>query len=220
MLNKDLISASIPPLSLTDPVYQALQLMNDYHLSQLPVIAEEKYLGLVTEDQLLNVENDQDTLENLQREFSQLSINGNLHFAEAVRLVNEFSLNVLPVTDEANLWVGAISSTDLLKQVGKMYGMEDPGGIIVLEMEKREFSLSEISKLVETNDAHITQLNTYFDNNLGVLLVTLKINKFEISDIVATFQRYDYSVKYYFGEELYENELKSNYDHLMNYLNI
>lgn len=220
MLNKDLISSSIPPLSPTDRVYQALQLMTDYHLSQLPVISEDRYLGLVTEDQLLNVENDQDSLETIEREFSRLSINGSLHFSEAVKMMNEFSLNVLPVVDFEGLWLGAIAASDLLKFVGKMYGTEEPGGIIVLELEKREFSFSEISKLVETNDASITQLNTVFDNNLGVLFVTLKINKFEISDIISTFQRYDYSVKYYFGEEAYENELKSNYDHLMNYLNI
>jgi acetoin utilization protein AcuB len=220
VLNKDLISSSIPPLSLTDRVYVALQLMTDNHLSQLPVVSEDHYHGLVTEDQLLNAENDQDTLESLQREMSHLSINGNLHFSEAIKMMNEFSLAVLPVVDGENLWVGAIAASDLLKFAGKMYGTEDPGGIIVLELEKKEFSFSEISKLVETNDASVTQLNTHFDNNLGVLFVTLKINKFEISDIISTFQRYDYSVKYYFGEEQYENELKSNYDHLMNYLNI
>jgi acetoin utilization protein AcuB len=220
VLNKDLISSSIPPLSLTDRVYVALQLMTDNHLSQLPVVSDDHYLGLVTEDQLLNAENDQDTLESLHREMSHLSINGNLHFSEAIKMMNEFSLAVLPVVDGENLWVGAIAASDLLKFAGKMYGSEDPGGIIVLELEKKEFSFSEISKLVETNDASVTQLNTHFDNNLGVLFVTLKINKFEISDIISTFQRYDYSVKYYFGEEQYENELKSNYDHLMNYLNI
>jgi hypothetical protein len=73
---------------------------------------------------------------------------------------------------------------------------------------------------VETNDAQVTQLNTYWDSTTGSFFVTIKINKFEISDIIATFQRYEYQIKYYFGEELYENELRSNYDHLMNYLSI
>jgi hypothetical protein len=73
---------------------------------------------------------------------------------------------------------------------------------------------------VETNDAQITQLNSYWDTTTDTFLVTIKINKFEISDIVATFQRYEYVVKYYFGEELYQNELRDNYDHLMTYLNI
>jgi hypothetical protein len=87
-------------------------------------------------------------------------------------------------------------------------------------MEKLSFSFSEIGKLVETNDAQITQLNTWPDPQSGNFYIVLRINKQEISDIVATFQRYEYQVKYYFGEELYENELRSNYDHLMNYLNI
>jgi len=99
-------------------------------------------------------------------------------------------------------------------------GAGDPGAVIVLEMEKISFSFSEVSKLVETNDAQITQLNTYFDAQTSIFYITLKINKLEISDIIATFQRYEYKIKYYFGEELYENELRTNYDHLMNYLSI
>ena len=220
MLNKDLISASVPTLSLTDTVFQALQLMTDYHLSHLPVIADDKYLGLVNEGQLLNIEDDSTLLETLQPDFFGIAVNENMHLVEAVRLTNEFNISVIPVIDSDKNWTGAITAPDLLKFVGKTFGMEDPGGLIILELEKREFSFSEISKIIETNDGYITQLNTYFDNNLGLLYVTMKINKFEISDIVATFQRYDYHVKYYFGEELYENELKTNYDHLMNYLNI
>ena len=220
MLNKDIISASVPTLSLTDTVFQALQLMTDYHLSHLPVITDDKYLGLVSEDQLLNIEDDSLLIEKYQSDFLNLSVNANMHMVEAVHMTNEFNLSVIPVVDTDMNWVGAITTPDLMKCVGRLYGMEEPGGIIVLELEKREFSFSQISKLVETNDAYITQLNTHFDNNLGLLYVTIKINKFEISDIVATFQRYDYHVKYYFGEELYENELKTNYDHLMNYLGI
>ncbi|HZG25533.1 MAG TPA: CBS domain-containing protein [Chitinophagaceae bacterium] len=220
MLNKDLISASIPTLSLHDKIYQALQLMSDYHLGQLPVISEEKFLGSVNEDQLLNCDQDIETLEQLQPSFNNLSVNGNLHFTEAIRLVNESNLSLMPVVDDEVNWIGAISSSDLLKNTGRFFGIDEPGGVIVLEMEKRDFSFSQLGKLVESNDANISQLNTYYDKNLNVVLVTLKINKMEIADIVATFQRYEYSVKYYFGEELYENELKNNYDHLMNYLNI
>ena len=85
-------------------------------------------------------------------------------------------------------------------------------------MERKSYSFGEISRLVETNDAYITQLNTSSDAETGLLLVTLKVNKLEISDIIATFQRYEYSIRYFIGEEQYENELKYNYDHLMSYL--
>ena len=92
--------------------------------------------------------------------------------------------------------------------------------MIVLETDKRHFSFGEISRLVETNDAYITQLNTYTEADTGLVVVTIKINKVEVSDIVASFQRYEYIVRYYFGEEQYANELKENYNHLIAYLNI
>jgi hypothetical protein len=87
-------------------------------------------------------------------------------------------------------------------------------------MERKSYSFGEISRLIETNDAYITQCNTSFESETGLLIVTIKINKVEVSDILSTFQRYEYSIRYFVGEELYENELRYNYDHLMTYLKI
>ena len=96
--------------------------------------------------------------------------------------------------------------------------VNEPGGLIVLEMESNNYSVGEISRLVETSNAQVVQLNTVVDSQTGLLLVTIKLNKEEISEVVTTLQRHEYCVKYYFGEELYENELRFNYDNLMNYL--
>jgi len=220
LLNKEIISAAIPSLHLNDPVSQALDLMADFHVTHLPVVVEDKLAGLVSEDDLLNVEDDGIQLAQLQAGFSKISAHADGFFYEAVQLVNENGLTLIPVVAGESEYVGAIIATDLLRLLGRVAGVNEPGGIIILEMEKVSFSFSEISKLVETNDAQIIQLNTFADPASGGFLITLRINKAEISDIVATFQRYEYQVKYYFGEELYENELRSNYDHLMNYLNI
>jgi len=89
-----------------------------------------------------------------------------------------------------------------------------------LEIEGRDYSFAEISRIIESNDAQITQLNSFTDPETGIMQVTIRVSKLEISDLIATFQRYEYNVKYYFGEELYENELKTNYDNLMHYLKI
>lgn len=220
MLNKQLISSSLPILALTDTAYHAQQLMADYHVLHLPVINQEQFMGLISEDDVLNVGDDTQTLDQLEPQFLRLSVKADSHFLEAVQLCNSYGLSVVPVIEKEMEWVGAISATDLLKYLGRMTGTDEPGGIIVLELEKANFSFSEICKLVETNDAQITQLNTFYDNQVQQLYVTIKLNRFEVSDIVATFQRYEYTVKYYFGEELYENELRINYDHLMNYLNM
>jgi acetoin utilization protein AcuB len=220
VLNKDIISAAIPSLHLDDPVSQALDLMADFHVTHLPVVAEDKLAGLISEDDLLNIADDSTRLTQLQPVFSHAVAHSEAFFLEAVQMVNEFGFTVVPVVSKEAEYAGSIIAGDLLRQLSRMTGVNDIGGVIVLEMDKVSFSFSEISKLVETNDAQITQLNTYTDAHSGTFYITLRINKLEISDIVSTFQRYEYQVKYYFGEELYENELRSNYDHLMNYLNI
>jgi acetoin utilization protein AcuB len=194
--------------------------MADFHVTHLPVVVEDKLAGLVSEDDLLNVENDSTLLAQLQPGFSRISAHADSYFYEAVQLVNENGLTLVPVITGESEYAGAIIATDLLRHLGRVTGVSELGGIIVLEMEKVSFAFTEISKLVETNDAQIIQLNTYTDAASGSFFITLRINKAEISDIVSTFQRYEYQVKYYFGEELYENELRNNYDHLMNYLNI
>ena len=219
MLNKELISSSIPSLKLSDSVFQAMELMSEFCVKQLPVVAEDKYVGLVFEDDLMNLD-DTTELDTLSTHFSKVKVHGNMHFIDAVQTANDYHLTLVPVIEKENEFLGVILIGDLLRQLGKISGASEPGGLLVLEMDQRNFSFAEISKLIETNDAQITQLNTSWDTGSDSFIVTIKINKFEISDIVATFQRYDYQVRYYFGEELYENELKDNYDHLMNYLSI
>jgi acetoin utilization protein AcuB len=195
VLNKELISSTIPTLNLEDPVAQALELMSEFHVSQLPVVDNEKYLGLVFEEDLMNVDENA-VLKTIDTHFSKVAVNANSHFIEAVQTVNDYNLSIVPVVEKESEFIGAIPADVLLRELGKITGASIPGGVIVLEMEQRSFSFSELSKLVETNDAQITQLNSYWDTNSNAFLVTLKINKFEISDIIATFQRYEYTVKY------------------------
>ena len=213
MLTRELESQTLPYLHLTDKVYQALQLMNDNHVTHLPIVEADKYIGLISEEDLLQAENDNAELQTLQQSFANPSVKGDEHFLKAVQVAAENGLSVVPV-------LGDDVYNDLLKHASEFMSLNEPGGLIVLEMESNQYSFNEISKLVETNNAQITQLNTTNDAETGLMQVTLRINKPEVSDIVATFQRYEYNVKYFFGEELYTNELRSNYDNLMNYLKI
>jgi acetoin utilization protein AcuB len=220
MLTGELRSQNLPYLHLQDKVYQALQLMNDNQVTHLPIVDGEKYAGIIGEDDLLQVDNDHTSLDLLQQSFGNSSVKSSEHFLKAIQLAAENGLSVVPIVNDENDLVGAVSYNDLLKNASEFMSLNEPGGLIVLEMESNQYSFNEISKLVETNDAQITQLNTSNDAETGMMQVTIRINKPEVSDIVATFQRYEYNVKYYFGEELYANELRNNYDNLMNYLKI
>lgn len=219
MLNKELISAGFPTLKLDDTVSTAIEAMEKNNVQQMVVLEDDKYVGLAFDNDLLNFD-DSTELKDIQQHFSRVAVKNERHFLEAVQSVMEYNLSIVPVVGAESEFFGSIQAADLLLQLGKMTGAGTPGGLIELAMPMQDFSFAEIIKLVETNDAQITQLNTYWDTEYNIFIVTIRVNKFEISDIVATFQRYDYNVRYYFGEEIFENELKSNLDHLMNYLSI
>ena len=219
MVASQLIQTNYPSINLSDKVSMALQLMDEYDVQHLPVLSEEKYAGLICKDDLLDTD-ENNTIASLEYQFIRGSVKSEEHFLTAVNQSAEYNLSLVAVVNDQSELVGVIPASDLLKVIAKFTGTEQPGAIIVLEMERRNYSFGEISRLVETNDASILQLNTMAENDSGLILVTIKINKIEVSDIVATFQRYDYQIRYYFGEEEYANELKENYNHLISYLNI
>jgi CBS domain-containing protein len=192
--------------------------MNDYHVAHLPIVEEEKYLGIISEEQLLHSDDD-NKLEQLAISEGGTSVQANDHFLKAIQVAVQNKLSIVPVIENDQI-VGIVTYTDLLKNASDFMSLNDPGALIVLEIESRAYSFSEINKIIESNDAQITQLNTYTDAETGIMQVTIRINKLEISDIISTFQRYEYNIKYYFGEEMYENELRSNYDNLMHFLKI
>ncbi len=206
-------------MNLFDKISFALRLMDEYDVLHLPVLSEEKYAGMVSKDDLLDAD-ETHTVAAVQDALIRISVKGEEYFLSALKLMAADELSLLPVVNEQSELAGVITAKDMMMRLSLFVGTEDPGGIIVLETEKRNFSFGEISRLVETNDAYITQLNTYTETDTGLVVVTIKVNKVELSDIVATFQRYDYIVRYYFGEESYANELRENYNHLISYLNM
>ncbi|MBA3673447.1 MAG: CBS domain-containing protein [Chitinophagaceae bacterium] len=220
MLAIQLNNNIIPQLQLDDTVDKALQLINDFKVSHLPVVSEEKYLGLISEDDLLDADNKKMHIQLLQDDFIDISINENEHFLQAVNISNQYQTSVVPVVNVEKEFLGSISGQNLLRTLGTFSGAQEIGGIIVLEMERSQFIISEISRIVESNEATILHLNTTIQPETGLLTVTIHINKKELSMVVAAFERYEYDVIYYFGEEKFENEIHSNYRHLMNYLDI
>ena len=219
MLASQHIQTNYPSINLVDKVSLALQLMDEYEVMHLPVLIEEKFAGLVSKDDLLDTD-ENNTIASLEYLLIKASIKSSEHFIAALQQASEFNLSLVAVVNDQSELAGVIPSAELLKIVAKFTGSDEPGAVIVLEVERRNYSFGEISRLVETNAASIMQLNTMSENDSGLLLVTIKLNKIEVSDIVATFQRYDYQIRYYFGEEQYANELKENYNHLISYLNI
>jgi CBS domain-containing protein len=217
MLVNQLITNTYPTVEPDDPILNALQLLEDFDILHIAVVDNKKYLGLVSKDDLLDADESSPMKVTLPR-LLQKAVKPDEHVMSALRLAAQNSLSIVPVMDNEQNWVGAVTGTELVRTLAMFLGAEEPGALIVLEMERKSYSFGEISRLVETNDAHITQFNTYTEGETGLLIVSIKINKVEVSGILSTFQRYEYTVRYFIGEEQFENQLRHNYDHLMSYL--
>ena len=220
MLTAELINNNIPRLQLQDTVSKALRLINDYRVTHLPVVAADKFLGLISEDDLLDADDEKLTIEVLQGNFYSGSVKENVHFLNAVNYSTQFETSIVPIVNGNNELTGVITLVDLLKTLGNFSGANEIGGIIVMEMERSQFAISEISRIVESNDATILHLNTTVNPDTGLLTVTLHLNKKETTAIIAAFERYEYDVIYNFSDEKFEDNIDTNYRHLMNYLDI
>ncbi|MDN3658413.1 CBS domain-containing protein [Ferruginibacter paludis] len=220
MLTAELINNNIPRLQLQDSVGKAIRLINDYRVTHLPVVNEEIYLGMISEDDLLDAYDEKSGIEILQEHFVHDSVKDDVHFLNAVNYTSLHETSIVPVISKTNALTGVITAPDLLKAMAAFSGSSEFGGIIVLEMERQQFSVSQISRIVESNDAVILNLNTTRHADSGMLTVTLHLNKQEVSAIVTAFERYEYSVLYSFGDEKFEDNIDTNYRHLMNYLDI
>ena len=220
MLVSQLPIVSYPVIHLFDTVSLALQFMDDYDVQHLPVAEDnDQYIGIVTKADLLD-EDESTLIESLQTLLIKASVQQNEHFLSALKIASVNDLSLLPVVNGEMQLQGVITSTEIMHAAAALQNVEEPGAIIVLEMERHNYAIGELSRLVETNNASILQLNTYTESSTGLFIVTLKLNRTEAADVISTLQRYDYIIRYFFGEEAYENELRENYDLLMNYLKI
>lgn len=219
MTAAELISNHIPTLQATDTVRQAMDFMKEHRVTELPVVKDIKYIGLVHEEDL---EDEEATIavETLLHNGVQARINPADFFLVPLKIMHQQKLSILPVVKEDGELMGIITMEDLLQATAHYNSAAVPGGIIILQMSPNSFYISEIGRIVESNNAKIVHLNTWTDPSTGELMVAIKVNKSDIQDILSSFERYEYNIIQFFGENLSEEALRLNYDHLMNYLNI
>lgn len=214
-----LLQPNLPTIDLHDKVNQVLQEMQLANYAALPVLDGVQFLGMVALADLEDADPDAEII-TIQQLFQKQRVKPTDHFLQALRLRSKFYLDSIPVVNEKQEWEGVIDTEKLIDAVSSMIGAAETGSLLILEMSRNDYAPGLINRLVESNDAMVMQMNTLFDTNTGSLQVVLRINKEEISDVVATFQRHEYNVLYYYGEETYDNALQKNLDHLFNYLSI
>lgn len=220
MLAKELISEEIPPLKLSDTGLKALSWMDEFKVSHLPIIKNGEFIGLISDSDILDLNEPGKSLESYKITLVKPFVIQHQHVYEVIKIMSALKLTLMPVLDEEQNYIGVISMVHLLEYFGRMIAVQEPGGIIVLELNINDYSLLQIAQIIEGSDAKILScyLNPLADSTK--IEVTLKINKEDLSALLQTFYRYNYTVKASFHQSEFIEDMKNRFDSFMNYINI
>ncbi len=194
-------------------------MMSEFYVRHLPIVNNQELLGLISEDDILNFD-PKEAVGSYSLSLRRPYVQASDHLYEVMRTLAESHLTLVPVVDISNNYIGVITQEDLLRRFASTMAFNESGAILILEVHRRDYSLTEIARIVESENAIIlsTFVSSHFESPM--MEVTIKVNTNNINPIIATFERFDYQIKASFNESEFSDTLRDHYDSLMAYLNV
>src|SRR5688572_12659618 len=220
MLAGDLITDEVPPLKITDTVELALDWMEQFKVSHLAVVNNRELIGIVSETDLLDYERPDEQINVTKLHLSRTAIHHYQHAYDLIRLMSSLNLTLIPVIDEKEMYKGCITLKGLVQNLSTMMSVQNPGGVIVLELNQHDYSLTQIGSIIESNETKILSLHVTSHPDSTKLDVTIKVNREDLSRILQTFNRYNYAVKATFQHGDYNKGLDDRLNEFLHFLNI
>lgn len=219
MIASELISKLATPLRTSDSGEEALTVMHLYHVKHLPIVNEQQLLGTISEEDILT-NNLDEPIGSYELSLKKAYVNEQDHLFEVMGKMAEYHLTAIPVVDTESRFLGVITQEALIHFYAESFSFKEPGSIIILEMLKHDYSLAEISRIIENEDIAILSTFLTAEPHTDKVIVTLKINSQETQRAISTLQRHDYQIRGSFSEETYFDDLKERYDALIHYLKV
>lgn len=221
MVAKDLISEVIPSLKTSDLGQTALNWMEIFRISHLPIVNNQEFLGLISDADIYDMNQPDEPIGNHALTLLKPFVTGEQHMFEVIGLAARLKLTVVPVLDSNQFYKGVITTNDLIRHIAAMSSMDQPGAIIVLEIIERDYTLSQIAQIVESNNIKVLSMYVTSPPDSIKLEVTLKLNSNDLSSVIRTFERYNYEVRTWVASsDSIDQFYQERFDLLMKYLNI
>lgn len=221
MIAQNLISEVVPPLRLTDSGQKALNWMEVFRISHLPVVDGKRLVGVISDKIIYDLNIIDKPMGDYVPQMLTPHVRSNQHIYEVFSIISMLKLSAVPVLNLYHEYMGVITVFDLAQKFSDLVAVKEPGGVIILELNSVDYSLSQIAQIVEGNDAKILSFYIYQEKESNVMNVTLKINIVDLSSIIQTFVRYDYNIKaVYMDESNIQNLYDDRFDQLMKFMNV
>ncbi len=205
------------PLTLQSSVKEALELFKTYPITHIPIVKNKVYIGSISQSDILTIDKPDELLIEQQDFLEIFQVNSEESIIELLNIFANNDTNILPAIIKQE-YIGYLELNDILDVFSQSPFLNSDGFILILQKNNKEYSMSEIAQIVESNNG--TLLGSYISNNLGDKTeLTLKISSQEINEIIQSFRRYNYTIITEHRDDFYLEELKNRSDYLQKYLN-
>jgi CBS domain-containing protein len=195
MIAEELINHMIPPLKVTDDAHKAIVWMEEFRCNYLPVVDKGILLGFISEEIILESNDIESDLSAFELVGKDCTVGLDSHFYDIIKTAANHKLQMVCVVNSEGKYVGVITVQDIMASFAQTAAVQMPGGILVLSMDLIDYSLAEICRYVEENNAKVISSIMIEDPmDKGKIKITLKINQLDLSRIVATLERFSYRV--------------------------
>lgn len=215
-----LIVPELPALHPSDPGELALLWMAEFHVTHLPVVENNRLLGLISEENILESNAQDLPIGNISLTASGAFVKEQEHIFEVLKIATESRVTIVPVINEHEDYIGSITREQLLRFLTTELGLLEPGGMIVLEFAMNDYNLSDVARIIEQNNGKIICTFANSDAEANKVELTIKINQINLQPFIAHFNRYNFTIVEVYQQPEYFKDLRERYDALMNYLNI
>jgi len=221
VLAKELISEVVSELKTSDTGQTALNWMEVFRISHLPIVNNLEFLGLISDTDIYDLNDPEQPIGNHKLSLIKPFVRLDHHIFDVISLAARLKLSVVPVLDDHNHYKGVIMVSDLIEELSKMTSLNEPGGLIVLDILQNDYSLSQIAQIIESNDAKILNLYISSHPDSTRMEVAIKLNTNNLMPVIRTFERFEYEVTAWHGEEDDMDSFYSDrFDSFMRYLDI
>lgn len=220
MLAFELINQLIPSLKLTDSTAHAMMWMDEFRCNQLPVVHQGQFLGLVTEAHIL-AQDEVALIKDLPLECHHCKVSETTHFFEIIKLVTGNDIDLVGVVNDKDEYLGAITIKDTVYALSRTFAVQSPGAVILISLKTIDYSLSEISRLIESEGYKIIGSSIKKDeHNADKIKLTLKVDTEDVGRIIATLERFNYKIIGKFKSITNDADNQERLDELFKYLDI
>ncbi|GGG90920.1 hypothetical protein GCM10011416_04310 [Polaribacter pacificus] len=205
------------PLTLQCTVEQAQHLCEDLPITHIPIVEQDRLIGCFAQSDIQSIENRKQTLSEVRDLFYYFAIDSSASILELLKIFADNDANIIPVLEEQT-YQGYYELSDILDVFASSPFLATDGFDLVVQKNNKELMMSEISQIVEANNALL--LGCFISKkDVDNTQVTMKISSQEINEIIQTFRRYNYTVVTKHKDDSYLEELKNRADYLQKYLN-